>query len=190
MTAFTVTIDKFQIKFWDDVAAAHAWAEENDAFAVSKPEDMIDMTGFQMVETYNAAAKELGDTVPVKKFSTKEDGTRRVLDIVGALREKRVSKKPEKAEAGPKKPRKLADKIVPHGKEVHQPKDGTVAAKLLEVLSDWVDGDVAAQSMNDAALNEKVWTASKVFSSAVFQLCEKKGYGVERIDGKLRITKP
>lgn len=136
-------------------------------------EAIATMTATAATEAYNEIAAKL-DRDPVKRFPSKAKAHERLAEIIADAKTA---------------PRKVSDKTVKPAKTTYEPKEGSVAATLADTLADWVAGDEAAAAMNAVSTNGKVWTSATVWSSAMFQLVRKKGFGLERKDGKIRAVR-
>ena len=172
-------------------------------------EEVAALSTGEIIDKYNTVVKanpELGLN-EVTRFSDRKVAETRLLGLGVRLKaimmeDEPVPKKPKKGKKTPRvrkervtrpasdrAPRVLKDvRVEPHGK-IYPPRDGSKQAFMLGLISR--ASGISVEDFCEKMNAEKKWeeyNPSRAWSSLIFNLHSKKGYGIERKGGRIYVV--
>jgi hypothetical protein len=211
MTVATIDTKNLKINFHVDAEKAAQAAEKDGLVLVTKPEDLGQLTGGQMVDMYNAITRELNaagsSLADVNRFATKDAGIKRLMANITDLWELRREVAKTKAKAVPAQKitasanaaakakaktsggstKELWRKVKEEApsKVAYRPKEGSVQDGLYKLLTKLEPMTMEAYCEGAKKLKTRdatLFTPAQVWGALRYLFVTKRGYGL-KFDG-------
>ena len=196
MTVFAFDLKTFVVTFYPNAQTATAWADANDGYAITKWEDLYEVTGFQLAQLHNSIAKELNAAHPaadrikdVNKFSTKGAAEDRLKPMIMGLFELRggaaqfadqpAAKKSDQpaAKKSDKATRQHTGINLEPKQTVYACREGSKQSILVDMLSR-KQGATMDELLDALKGGGKPWLEVTVKSGLNWDMNKVKGYGI------------
>ncbi len=199
MTAILINLTTLAISFMEDHEKAKAKAEADDLFIITSADDLLNLSGTQMVDVYNKTVALLNSMEklglqPTNRFGNKETGQKRLMANLNDLYAVSVkdAKKPEKKNKPVEKDthRKSRGVNLSPKSKIYPCRAGTKQARLVDMLSKASGATFRElhEAMNSAEFAHlKPWLEITTRSALNWDMNKVKGYGIKttlRPDGE------